>query len=232
MHRLLSRFTYANVVATFALLFAVSTGGAWAATSMINGSKIKRNTITGKQVKNGSLTGADIAKGSLTADRLARGVLAGAVGSKGEPGAAGAAGAAGAPGAAGAKGDTGDRGPSDAYFTELPYTGVPGVPMTTKATVHSLDLPAGKYFISGVVTFKNEGPASDGVLCDLTAVDQFQRAVNYAPVGGFGQVTVERTVSLDTATTVTLACSRDAANSIRRYSSALSAIRVATITTS
>jgi hypothetical protein len=200
---------------------------------MIDGSNIKRNTITGKQVKNGSLTGADVAKGSLTADRLARGVLAGAVGPKGAPGAAGAAGATGAPGAAGAKGDTGDRGPSDAYFTELPYTGVPGVPLTTKATVHTLDLPAGKYFISGVVTFKNEGPASDGVLCDLVAsADQSQRAVNYAPVGGFGQVTVERTIDLDAATTVSLACAQDGASSIRRYASALSAIRVATITTS
>ena len=52
---MLSKLTYANVVATIALFIAVSTGGAWAANKLINGQSIKPHTITGKQVKNRSL---------------------------------------------------------------------------------------------------------------------------------------------------------------------------------
>jgi hypothetical protein len=109
--RLLSRLSYANVVATVALFLALSTGGAWAASTLISGSKIKRGTITGKQIKDGSLSGVDLAKASVTAHRLAAGVL-----TQGAKGDAGAKGDTGPKGDTGQKGDTGDRGPSDEYY--------------------------------------------------------------------------------------------------------------------
>jgi hypothetical protein len=58
------RISYANVVATLALVVAVGTGGAWAATKIsgrllqnrsVAGKKLKKNTVTGKEVKEGKL---------------------------------------------------------------------------------------------------------------------------------------------------------------------------------
>ena len=68
MRSLRERLTYANVVATLALLVAVSTGGAWAASTF----------VTGRDVKNGSLTGADLKRGSITGAKLRRDTLGGA----------------------------------------------------------------------------------------------------------------------------------------------------------
>ncbi len=86
--------SYANVVATLALVIAVGTGGAWAANKL----------ITGKQIKNGSLTGQDIKKGSVGSDRLKAGDVAKLRGTAGPAGAAGAAGANGVNGAPGTNG--------------------------------------------------------------------------------------------------------------------------------
>src|SRR3712207_6931773 len=44
-----------NVVSTLALVLAVGTGGAWAATT-IHGKLIKKNTVTGNKVKKNTLT--------------------------------------------------------------------------------------------------------------------------------------------------------------------------------
>jgi hypothetical protein len=71
------RLTYANVVSTLALLFALGTGGAWAATQ-INGSLIKKNTIAGSKIKKSTITHREINEKKLkavpravTADKLA-----------------------------------------------------------------------------------------------------------------------------------------------------------------
>jgi len=58
--------TYANVVATACLFLLLATGGAWAASKFIPGSKIKPHTITAKQIKKRSLTAA-LFKGGLPA---------------------------------------------------------------------------------------------------------------------------------------------------------------------
>lgn len=87
--------TYANVVATLALVFAVGGGTAVAA-----------KVITGKQIKNGSIGTKDLsakARKALKGQKGAKGA-AGARGAQGAPGAAGAAGASGANGATGARG--------------------------------------------------------------------------------------------------------------------------------
>jgi hypothetical protein len=52
-----NRLTYANVVATVALFFALGLGGAWAA------NQLKKNSVSSKQVKNESLVSRDLKNG-------------------------------------------------------------------------------------------------------------------------------------------------------------------------
>lgn len=62
---LLDRLTYANVVATLALVVAVGTGGAYAA-SKIDGAAIRKHSLTGKQIKANSIGGKQIKERSLS----------------------------------------------------------------------------------------------------------------------------------------------------------------------
>src|SRR5689334_14489626 len=60
----MSRFTYANVVATLALFLALG-GTSVAATKLINGKEIKRGTIPADRLKAHSLTGSQVNAASL-----------------------------------------------------------------------------------------------------------------------------------------------------------------------
>jgi hypothetical protein len=60
------RLTYANVVSTLALVFAVGTGGAWAATQ-IHGNLIKKNTVAGSKLKKSTITHREINEKKLKA---------------------------------------------------------------------------------------------------------------------------------------------------------------------
>jgi hypothetical protein len=87
------RLTYANVVATLALVFAI-TGGAYAATQLPKNSvgtrQLKKNAVTSSKVKDRSLVARDFKSGQLPA------------GPAGVPGQTGSAGAPGKDGANGA----------------------------------------------------------------------------------------------------------------------------------
>jgi hypothetical protein len=61
-----TRLTYANVVSTLALVFAVGTGGAWAA-AQIHGNQIKNNTVTGSKLKKSTITHREINEKKLKA---------------------------------------------------------------------------------------------------------------------------------------------------------------------
>jgi hypothetical protein len=100
------RLTYANVVATFALVFAMS-GGAYAASKyLITSTKqIKPSVLKQFQGK----AGAKGAQGPAGPAGLAGAV--GAVGPQGPAGKEGASGKDGAPGEPGAKGEKGEPGP-------------------------------------------------------------------------------------------------------------------------
>jgi hypothetical protein len=58
------RLSYANVVSTIALIFALGTGGAWAATQ-INGSLLKKNTVAGNRLKKATITHREINEAKL-----------------------------------------------------------------------------------------------------------------------------------------------------------------------
>lgn len=64
LSRMRSRLTYANVVATVALFFALTTGGAYAAIR-ITGANIVNGTVTGVDLKNETITGAKVKDFSL-----------------------------------------------------------------------------------------------------------------------------------------------------------------------
>ena len=96
------RPTYASVVATLALFFALS-GTAIAGAHLL---------ITGANVKDHSLTGADFANHSIGFAKLSASTKAKLRGARGPAGPAGQAGATGATGATGAPGATGPAGPA------------------------------------------------------------------------------------------------------------------------
>jgi hypothetical protein len=86
-----TRTTYANVTATLALVIAVGSGGAYAASLAKNavGSKqikngaikavdVKPGSLNGAQVQDGSITGADLEPGSLTGAQVQDGSITGA----------------------------------------------------------------------------------------------------------------------------------------------------------
>jgi hypothetical protein len=94
------RLTYANVMSTLALFFALAGGSAFAATKLITGKQIAAGTITAKNIKAKSLLAKDFANKQLPAGARGATGAPGATGAQGPAGAAGAAGAPGAPGAA------------------------------------------------------------------------------------------------------------------------------------
>jgi hypothetical protein len=101
LHRIRSKITYANIVATLALFIALG-GASYAAIKLpadsVGTSQLKSGAVTGDKVKNGSLHRSDFAPGELP------------VATQGVPGPAGQAGAKGEGGDRGATGETGQRG--------------------------------------------------------------------------------------------------------------------------
>jgi hypothetical protein len=63
---MLNRLTYANVIATLALVLAVGTGSSYAV-SKIDGSAVKTRTLSGKKMKKNTLTGKEIREDKLKA---------------------------------------------------------------------------------------------------------------------------------------------------------------------
>jgi collagen triple helix repeat protein len=112
--RLRRNLTYANVVASLALLLALAGGTAYAATQML-----PKNSVGTRQLKNGAVTKAKIAPGVLGTAAGAPGP-ASAQGPAGPAGATGPAGAAGADGTPGADGNPGAPGASGTIADPLP----------------------------------------------------------------------------------------------------------------
>jgi hypothetical protein len=164
----------AMIVAIVALVFA-TTGGAYAATRLITGRQIAKNTITGANVKSGSLQSNDLSRSARTALRGATGPagpagVAGAVGPAGPAGPAGREGAAGregpagrdgAPGVAGqqgVQGVQGDPGPAGLSNRDVEVVSSPNNSDTTKSV--SATCPVGTQVIGGGA---NVFPSLDGV---------------------------------------------------------------------
>ena len=96
------RISYANVTSTLALVVALSTGGAYAA------SQLPKNSVGAKQIKSDAISGAKVRDGSLLAADFKAGDLPS--GPKGDPGSQGAQGSQGIPGPQGNRGAQGVQG--------------------------------------------------------------------------------------------------------------------------
>jgi hypothetical protein len=137
MHK---RIRYANVVATLALVFAMSGGALAAHHYLITSTK----QISPKVLKK----------------------LKGARGKTGATGKVGATGKEGATGKDGAKGEIGARGPSDVYEVKLSAT-TSQVAAGTTLTLSLPNVPAGAYAVSGqatIVPFETNSSSSECVL--------------------------------------------------------------------
>jgi hypothetical protein len=102
LRHLSGKLTYANVMATVAVVLAVGGGTALAATQLL-----PANSVGSAQLKRAAVTPAKLSNG-------AKATLTGPTGPKGSTGARGATGPAGAKGATGATGATGLQGPAGA----------------------------------------------------------------------------------------------------------------------
>jgi len=131
--RVAGKLTYANVVATLALMIAISGGTALAATHL----------ITGRQIAKGTISAANIKHRTLTANLFKRGTLRrGATGATGPAGPAGPAGAPGAAGTAAAYGVISTNGSGNPTFNPTLSKGFTSV-YSPSAGVLCIAYPAG-----------------------------------------------------------------------------------------
>jgi hypothetical protein len=199
---------YANVVATFALVFAMSGGALAAKHYLINSTK----QINPKILK--------ALKGN-----------AGKPGPAGTPGAAGKEGPAGKEGAKGNQGLEGPRGPSDAYEASSPES----TSVTTQPKELSVKLPAGSYDITGVTQLQNfDSTHTATVRCDLkNGATDLTYAYIDAPVVvnsefGDSDAVLHSTLETSTETTVVFTCVKNGSltTEIKVNNPSLSAISV------
>ena len=128
------------------------------------GTAVGASLVTGKDIQNGSVTGIDIKNKSLGVKDLkasARQAL------RGPAGPAGPAGAAGTPGAKGDTGAQGERGPSDVFYSDITTVNAPNA----LETVDTLDLAAGKYQITAVITGTSLAGGGHSLRCQLANGD-------------------------------------------------------------
>jgi hypothetical protein len=179
--------SYANVVATLALILTLGGGTAYAATKLsansVGSSQLKRNSVSSAKVKDGSLLAKDFKVGQLP-----RGA-AGVAGPAGPAGAPGPSGAAGAKGDSGAKGETGPAGPVTSVGAHLTYGNDVALPAAQRRAVVSatITVPTSATAITatGAATIITGGTAA-GAICyletdagaDTTGEQQAQIAAN------------------------------------------------------
>jgi hypothetical protein len=153
------RPSYASVVATLALFFALG-GTALAGAHAL---------ITGSDVKDRSLTGADIKRGSLGAALLSDRALDALKGRRGPVGATGPQGATGATGAVGATGAEGPPGPAGNGITKTTAEGTDQANYVDLSPLATVSVPkAGDYVVFTDLTVHNTGASDEYLNCGYT----------------------------------------------------------------
>lgn len=188
-----------------AALFTSLAGGAYAAivlpANSVGAKQLRRGAVTGKKLAKGAVSSKNVKKGSLLSSDFRTGQLP-----RGSTGPAGPQGAMGATGPQGPKGDQGPAGPSDVIYANQ-STSASG---SSFVNVVTLNLPAGKWLVTGVVV-ASDGSTSGGAEADCLIG-------SLGPVSGQGQAYLQpntnagQTLSLQSifdessATTVNLVC--------------------------
>lgn len=135
------------IVACLALTVAL--GGTATAAGLISGNQIKNNTITAKKLKKNSVTRKQIRNRSITRAKLAPATIRSLKGNRGPEGPRGDTGAAGPAGATGATGPQGEPGAAGVVEPIYAASGNVNVPANTGLTVLTVDVPTGKYMVTG-----------------------------------------------------------------------------------
>jgi len=198
--------TYANVVATLALVFAM-TGGALAAKHYLINSTSQINPKVLKKLH----------------------------GAKGRTGATGARGAQGLPGASGgpgAEGKQGPLGPSNAY-TAL-NTSFVETKFPENVTLASVNVPAGSYVVTGKVLAINETTARQLASCEVVTNgnEEDSSSATVEPIGGTSfngraTITLLEGVTLAAPGTVQVDCgTSNASEKMKLTEAQLSAVQV------
>jgi hypothetical protein len=178
MARMRRRVTYANVVATLALFFALG-GGAYAAF------KLPGNSVGTKQLKNHAVTPAKLSRKTT------------ALLKRGPRGATGAPGATGSPGAPGGQGATG---PSDVYAAGTAF--LPSLP-TSETTLGTMTV----YVLQAKVTLEAStashsectlgGPFGSSIIWDEGQVMHNAPSDDVISLSGVATFTGPQVVELD-----------------------------------
>ncbi len=156
-----ARLTYANVVSSIALFFALGIGGAWAAT------ELSKNSVKSKHIAKGQVKRSDIAKNAVNSSKVAEGSLLGSDFAAGQL-------------PAGEKGDQGETGPT-LGVTEA-ETPVPPPAESINGGVSITTPVAGKLFVSGDVDLGTGIAIS--VDCTPNAVPTIGMYVDDIPIKG------------------------------------------------
>jgi hypothetical protein len=179
------RLSYANVVATFALFFAMSGGALAASHFLITSTKqIKPSVLK-------SLKGANGANGANGATGPAG--PAGAQGAQGPAGPAGAAGAKGENGTPGAPGGEGKQGPpgTTGFTATLPSkateTGTWGFVVTKENEGRSVAVP-----LSFPIPLRSEESVTGNPIIEEAGVHFIARGETATPGGGCGEGSVKK----------------------------------------
>jgi hypothetical protein len=150
------RFTYANVVATLALVLAIGGTTIAGASSLMTGRDVQDGSLTGADVENGSLTGVDIRPGSLGSNDLSLAARANLRGARGDSGPVGATGA------------TGPQGNPGLGVTALSFAGSDVANYQDLDTLATATLPkAGDYVVFARLDAHNTGVSDDSLQCGL-----------------------------------------------------------------
>jgi hypothetical protein len=168
LRRLLSRLTYANVMATIAVFIAL--GGSSFAVMRVTGKNVPHDALTGDDITD--LTSQDIRDYSLLKRDFKRGELKasseGVPGPQGPKGDAGGKGDAGAQGLKGAKGDAGEKGATGLQGSQ----GVTGI--------------QGSQGVTGTTGPKGDpGPLLNVLPSHATEFGNYYALNNPAPAGAF-----------------------------------------------
>lgn len=201
--RLSRRLSYANVIATLALFFAL-------AGTSIAGAKV---LITGAEVKNQSLTGADIKNGSLELKTLSKGARLGLAGDRGPAGERGPQGSQGDAGPAGPQGPAGAQGAPGIGITTAIANGADASNYQDLTPLASQVLAApGDYVIFATLTVHNTGASNEYLNCGFRLNGTINGAAGVdTTAGGTTSGTSVGALHADTAGTVEFLCTGNGA---------------------
>jgi hypothetical protein len=185
MSRIRRHLSYSNVVATLALVLALGAGTVYAA-SKINGSSVKKNTLPGNRVKKGTLPGNRLKSNTVNGSKIDLSTL-GKVPSA----------------------QTADT--ANAAYEVFQNPDPVSLPFNNlNNQIVRLQLPVGKYAVSGKITLVNTTGAlfNHAPNCSLLAGQGFFDLASTGPIPASGQVTLAmQTVTyLPAAGPVTLEC--------------------------